>query len=72
MLVLSRKLGEQIMIGSNIQLTVVDIQGPRVRLGLIAPPDVAIRRQELPPRAEDSGTKKSLHSSIVSGSNRIT
>jgi carbon storage regulator len=47
MLVLSRKLGEKICIGQNIYLTVVDIERGKVRLGIEAPRDVPIYRQEL-------------------------
>ena len=47
MLVLSRKLGEQVCIGSGIQVTVLAIQKGRVRLGLAAPREFTIRRQEL-------------------------
>jgi len=47
MLVLSRKLGEQICIGPRIQVTVLSIQKGRVRLGLTAPQELPIHRQEL-------------------------
>lgn len=47
MLVLSRRHGEQIRIGSNIELTVVAILGDRVRLGFQAPPQIAINRREV-------------------------
>ena len=47
MLVLSRKPGEKVVIGGHITLTVVDVQGNRVRLGIDAPDDVRILRGEL-------------------------
>jgi len=47
MLVLSRKLSQQIMIGSEISITVVKIEGNHVRLGIQAPPDISILREEL-------------------------
>lgn len=47
MLVLSRKLNEQIIIGDNIRITVVAVRGNQVRLGFEAPRDVSIQRQEL-------------------------
>ncbi len=47
MLVLSRKRGEKIQIGTNITMTVVHISGDRVRLAFDAPPDVPIHRDEL-------------------------
>ncbi len=47
MLVLSRKLGEKIHIGDRICITVVDIDRGKIRLGIEAPRDVPIFRQEL-------------------------
>jgi carbon storage regulator len=47
MLVLSRKLGEKIYINDNIFITVVDIDRGKIRLGIEAPRDVPIFRQEL-------------------------
>ena len=49
MLVLSRKLGEKIYIGESICITVVDIDRGKLRLGIVAPRDVPIYRQELLP-----------------------
>jgi carbon storage regulator len=50
MLVLSRKRDEQIMIGDDIQITVIRIDGRQVRLGIDAPSDVRVLRKELLPR----------------------
>jgi carbon storage regulator len=47
MLVLSRKPGEEIVIGDNIRLRVVAIRGTRVRLGITAPTEMPILRHEL-------------------------
>jgi carbon storage regulator len=56
MLVLSRKLGEKIIIGDNISITVVDIDRGKIRLGIEAPRDVPIFRQELlPVKNADAG-----------------
>ena len=52
MLVLSRKLGEKIYISENICITVVDIDRGKIRLGIEAPRDVPIFRQELLPQAQ--------------------
>jgi carbon storage regulator len=49
MLVLSRKPGQELVIGDNIRLTVVAIRGRQVQLGITAPLEVPIRRQELCP-----------------------
>ena len=61
MLVLSRKPGEQVVIGDGITLTVVEVRGDRVRLAFDAPAQVGIRRAELacrpaePPDADPDG-----------------
>jgi carbon storage regulator CsrA len=47
MLVLSRKVGETIVIDKNIEVTVADIKGNKVRLGINAPPEVRVLREEL-------------------------
>ena len=47
MLVLSRKLNESIIIDGTITVTVVEIRGDRVRLGIDAPKDVAVHRHEV-------------------------
>jgi carbon storage regulator len=47
MLVLSRKMGEEILIGDDIRVTVVEVTGGRVKIGIQAPNDVAIFRSEL-------------------------
>lgn len=48
MLVLSRKQGESIIIGRNIELVVTKTKGDRVKLAITAPANVSIRRGELP------------------------
>ena len=52
MLVLSRREYERIRLGDSIVLTVVQIAGDRVRLGIEAPADVLVLRDELEPHAE--------------------
>lgn len=47
MLVLSRQRDETIMIGDDIELTVVDIRGDKVRLGIKAPSRIAVHRKEV-------------------------
>lgn len=49
MLCLSRREHESIIINENIVIRVLRVQGDRVRLGIEAPPEVRIRRDELPP-----------------------
>lgn len=47
MLVLTRKKGETIIIGDDIEITVLDIKGEQVRVGIKAPKDVSILRNEI-------------------------
>jgi carbon storage regulator len=47
MLVLSRQRDETIMIGDDIEITVVDIRGDKVRLGITAPTRIAVHRKEV-------------------------
>lgn len=47
MLVLSRKCGEAIVLGNGITVTVVAVQGGRVKLGVVAPAEVPVHREEI-------------------------
>ncbi|MBT4864063.1 MAG: carbon storage regulator CsrA [Planctomycetaceae bacterium] len=47
MLVLSRQRDESIIIGDNIVITIVDIRGDKVRLGINAPKDIPVHREEV-------------------------
>lgn len=47
MLVLSRQRDETIMIGDDIEITIVDIRGEKVRLGINAPPHIPVHRKEV-------------------------
>lgn len=53
MLVLSRKLGERLVIGPNIIVTVLEVRGNVVKLGCEAPPNVPIYREEVSRRLHD-------------------
>lgn len=47
MLVLTRKLNESIIIGDDITIEIVRVRGDEVRLGIVAPKDVSVHRQEI-------------------------
>ncbi|MEJ2087389.1 MAG: carbon storage regulator CsrA [Gammaproteobacteria bacterium] len=47
MLILTRKTGERLMIGDEISLTVLAVRGNQVRIGVRAPPQVAVHREEI-------------------------
>lgn len=47
MLVLSRQLDQTIIIGDSIRITIVEVRGDKVRIGIDAPKDVTVHRQEI-------------------------
>ena len=47
MLVLSRQKDESIMIGENVEITIVDVRGDKVRLGITAPKEIPVHRREV-------------------------
>jgi len=54
MLVLRRKVGETIVLDGVINISVLAVEGERVKIGIVAPPDVTIVRQELLKPANDA------------------
>ena len=52
MLVLSRRIGERLVIDDNIIVTLVEIRGGQIRLGIEAPREVPVRREEVSVRRE--------------------
>ena len=57
MLILTRRAGETVMIGSDVTITVLGVKGNQVRIGINAPKDVAVHREEIYERiqSEKSG-----------------
>lgn len=47
MLVLSRTKDESIMVGDDVEITIVDVRGDKVRLGITAPKDIPVHRKEV-------------------------
>ncbi|WP_100550823.1 carbon storage regulator CsrA [Caedibacter taeniospiralis] len=47
MLILTRKIGETVMIGDEVTVTVLGVKGNQVRLGISAPKDVSVHREEI-------------------------
>ncbi len=54
MLILTRRIGESIMIGQNVKITVLNIKGNQVRLGIDAPRTIPVHREEIYQRIQDS------------------
>jgi carbon storage regulator len=59
MLILTRKLGENIRIGDKIKVTVLDIKGGQVKLGIEAPPEVSVHREEIYERIREENERAS-------------
>lgn len=57
MLILTRKAGEKLMIGDNVELSVLSIKGNQVRIGVDAPKDVAVHREEIYIRIQNEKQK---------------
>ena len=60
MLIVSRKVHEEIVIGPDVTITIVAVRGKQVRIGIKAPPDVSIRREELEPLPRSDAPRQEL------------
>lgn len=67
MLILTRRLGESITIGDNIKVSVLGIHGRQVRLGIEAPPEVIVHREEIYVKIQQENRQaaKSLKNDLV-------
>ena len=59
MLALSRKPGESVIIGNNIEITILEVKGEQVKVGIKAPESVAIYRKELFEQIQNSNREAS-------------
>ena len=57
MLVLTRKLGENIRIGDTVKITVLEVRSGQVKLGIEAPPDVKVHREEIYARIQEENRR---------------
>jgi carbon storage regulator len=62
MLILTRRVGESLMIGDDVTITVLGVKGNQVRIGVKAPKEVAVHREEILNRIEQSGGTHELES----------
>ncbi len=58
MLILTRKVGESLVIDNHITVTVLDVKGSQVRLGINAPKEVSIHREEIQERIQQILSQK--------------
>ena len=57
MLVLTRKLGENIRIGDSVKITVLEVRSGQVKLGIEAPPEVKVHREEIYTRIQEENRR---------------
>ncbi|HXP65313.1 MAG TPA: carbon storage regulator CsrA [Steroidobacteraceae bacterium] len=67
MLILTRRVGETVMIGNEVTVTVLGVKGNQVRIGVNAPKDVAVHREEIYERIK----REQDHDSNVNASTKI-
>jgi carbon storage regulator len=60
MLILTRKVGETVMVGDNVSVTVLGVKGNQVRIGINAPKDVSVHRKEIYARIHQDDELASL------------
>jgi carbon storage regulator len=58
MLILTRRVGESLMVGDDVTITVLGVKGNQVRVGVNAPKDVAVHREEILNRIEDAAAQE--------------
>nr|WP_314741968.1 carbon storage regulator CsrA [uncultured Haemophilus sp.] len=59
MLILTRKTGESLLVGDDVEITVLSVRGSQVKLGVNAPKDIAVHRQEIYQKIKDTEAQKS-------------
>jgi carbon storage regulator len=72
MLILTRRVGETVMVGDEVTVTVLGVKGNQVRLGINAPKHVAVHREEIYERIKHEGPGKSSGESKGATEHRVT
>jgi len=63
MLILTRRVGETLMIGDEVTITVLGVKGNQVRIGVNAPRDIAVHREEIYERIKREKTEQAIQQS---------
>jgi carbon storage regulator len=73
MLILTRRVGESVMIGEDVAVTVLGVKGNQVRIGISAPKEVTVHREEIFKRIHDDGVAPSNDADLNGHANgRVT
>lgn len=68
MLILTRKIGESLLIGDDVEITVLSIRGSQVKLGVKAPKEISVHREEIYQRikalAEEAGSSAAENANL--------
>ncbi len=70
MLILTRRIGETLMVGDNVTITVLSVKGNQVRIGVKAPAEVAVHREEIYNRIHETDAGK--HATQPSSLNAVS
>ena len=65
MLILTRKVGEKIRIGNDVEVVVLGIKGRQARIGVMAPPDVQVHREEVFTRVLTEGPRRAQRLGLI-------
>ncbi len=65
MLILSRKINESIIIGDDIELSIVDVKGDQVKIGIVAPKNVKVFRKEVYQAIQDENRAAAMSSADI-------
>ena len=65
MLALSRKKGEAIMVGNNVEISILDIKGDQIKIGIQAPKEIPVYRKEVYIQIEEENREAVLNSGIA-------